>query len=257
MRTTEAINIIESVLRDLIREVIGEAWQTHPKIDMQKLVQQQSEDKNRRPGTIGTPPLIEYLEFWHLSAIINDNWAEFKPALEAQKRFTLDMDRLANFRNPTMHSRELLEHEEHLVLGITGQLRVQITKYRSEKGKDEMYYPNIVHVEDATHGQILNDGLKSAATLRPGDKLTYRCSATDPQGRPLQWKLRVSKSDHSLPVVDEAEGDDVELSWTVSDDNVMDNVTARIELSSNGLYHREGVLDDSSHICYTVHPPLT
>jgi hypothetical protein len=256
MRHVDAINIIETVLRDLVHEVIGDDWQNQPQINTAELGKKRRSDTRKRAERIGQPPLIKYLEFSQLQGIIAHEWARFEPALGPQAHFDLDMARLHAFRNPSMHSRELLEHEEHLVSGLTGRMRVQITKYRSEQGPDLNYYPRIDRIDDATTGETLSDGHRSAAILRPGDKLTFRCSGTDPQGRALTWSLKTLNSDNSWPTVAEAEGDNVELTWDITTNNVREEASATFFLKSDGEYHRQGPHDESFIVYYSVQPPL-
>ncbi|MBY6352039.1 hypothetical protein [Rhodococcoides corynebacterioides] len=256
MRHVDAIHITETVLRDLIQEVIGDDWKIQPQIDVAGLEKKRRSDIQKRPELIGTPPLIKYLEFSQLQKIIANEWPRFEPAVGPQDHFDLDMARLHAYRNPSMHSRELLEHEEHLVHGLTGRMRVQITKYRSEQGPDMNYYPRIERIEDTTHGVTLSSGHRSTAILRPGDKLTFRCSATDPQGRTLTWALKILESDNSWPTVDEATGDNVELVWNVTTSNVREEASATFFLQSDGEYHRHGPHDDDRIVFYSVKPPL-
>ncbi|MGN7132531.1 hypothetical protein ACTHQY_04565 [Rhodococcoides corynebacterioides] len=224
-------------------------------INTADLEKKRRSDSRKRPERIGEAPLIEFLEFSQLKGIIVHEWQRFEDALGNQEAFELDMTRLHGFRNPKMHSRELLVYEEDLVNGITGRMRAQIAKYRSEQGPDMNYYPTIDRIIDATFAETLTDGLKSSVTLRPGDKVTFRCSATDPNGRPFRWELRVSKAAGQQPTVDEADGNDVELTWEVQDEHVKDGNSASIKLIGSGNYHRNGFYDDSFHIYYDVHPP--
>ena len=260
MHSTEAINLAEQVLRDLITEVIGNSWDDHEKIDRQDLEQKRDADRAGRPGLIGDPPLIQYLEFWHLSAIINTHWDRFKQVLENKKRFSLDMARLESFRNTSMHSRDLLPHEAHLVLGIVGQIRVQIAQYRSEQGPDMNYYPKITLIQDGTYGTTLVDGQTVDVPLRPGDTFTFRCSGTDPQNRTLHWTLRTPHPmvGAATPMRETAaqQGADVELTWIVTVNHVMESTTVWIDMSSDGPYHRHGSYDDRHTFNFSVLPPI-
>lgn len=66
MQPTEAINLVEVVLRDLIREVIGDSWQSDPSIDVQKLEGKREEERAKRRGVLVSDDLLAFTEFTQL-----------------------------------------------------------------------------------------------------------------------------------------------------------------------------------------------
>lgn len=254
MDSGEAINLLEVVLRDLIREVMGEGWLDY--VDVNKLEGKRSAEAAKRRGIIATDDLIAYTEFFELKSIVLGNWALFEPALSKRKYFETYMDRLEGLRNSVMHSRTLLPFEEQLVQGIVGEIRNLVTIYRSTQGPDMKYYPQITEIVDS-HGLRLTPDRETGITLRPGQLVTFRCSASDPHGRELSWKLTVPSRDHHREKVrSRATGDEVTLTWHVEEGDVRERSWIVIYLASTGPFHRHGFCDDSMEACYTVDPPL-
>lgn len=257
MRATESINLIEQVLRDLIREIMGESWQQHPGLNLAKLEEKRDADGASRRGVVGGDDIINFLEFYHLQAIIEKNWHRFEPALGKKKYFTAYMDRLEGLRNPAMHSRDLLPFEEQLVLGITGELRNLVTIFRSEQGPDMNYYPEITQIVDITHGVTLPaSGGNIDITLRPGDVVEFRCVATDPQARPIHWQLDVMISTGGVETIATATGDEVIMTWPVAENNVREAAVVAFSMTGDGKYHRHGHRDAFHGVHYRVDPPL-
>lgn len=258
MQPTEAINLVEKVLRDLIREVMGDEWRNHPSLDIARLEEKRADDQAKRRGVVGTDDLIEFLEFFHLRDIIHKNWPQFEGALGKKKYFTVYMDRLEGFRNPAMHSRDLLPFEVSLVHGIVGEINNLVTIYRSQKGPDMNYYPEVLRIRDETHGfdHKQRNALSSEVILRPGNRVEFRCSARDPQGRELRWFLYTLTPSRSANMRDQAVGDDVTLVWDGEPHDVQALNSAIITVESDGKYHRLGNHDDRWELPYRVDPEL-
>ncbi|WP_280831537.1 hypothetical protein [Mycolicibacterium frederiksbergense] len=255
MHPTEAINLAERVLRELIREIKGDDWKSHPTIDVQQLEQKRGDDLRKRRGVFGTDDLINFLEFYHLRDIIEKNWSQFEAALGKKKYFTVYMDRLEGFRNPVMHSRELRPFEVQLVHGIVGEIMNLVTEWRSVKGPDMTYYPLITQVTDS-FGNVLESGHHTGVKLRPGQEVTFRCVGTDPQARELSWELRAISKGGSMIMVDAEKGNDVTLTWHVEEQHVREGAYINIQMSSDGDYHRDGEIDAQFTSRYDVLPPL-
>jgi hypothetical protein len=255
MRPTEAINVVETVLRDLIREVIGDAWQSDPSINLQKLEENKANEIGGRRGAIVSNDLLDFAEFLQVRSIIDNQWNHFAQVLKNRDYFNQCMSRLGVFRNPSMHSRDLLPFEEALVIGMTGEIRNLVTKWRSTKGPDMKYYPEITLITDSL-GNRLSSGQHTGSKLRPGQTISFKCIGTDPEGRELSWELRVTSKGGSMIMLDGAKGDDVTLTWHVEEQHVRDGAYINIQMSSSGKYHRDGEIDAQFTSRYDVLPPL-
>lgn len=108
---TEAINLLEKLLRDVVRTVLGDDWKKVIGIDLARVEEKRTEDLAKRRGTLGSGDLLDYTEFTQLQSLLLDNWTMFAPALGKKKYVEAYLDRLAGFRNPAMHSRDLAPFE--------------------------------------------------------------------------------------------------------------------------------------------------
>jgi hypothetical protein len=253
---TEAINLVEVVLRDLVRLVLGDAWTQSRRVDLSALEAKRAEDKAKRRGTAVNEDLLAYTEFIQLQQIILDDWDKFTPALGKQKYIAAYFDRLNAFRNPAMHSRPLREFERDLVNGIVGELRNLVVIYRTERGPDMEYYPKIEQVTDS-FGNNPSRGsgdLEIRARLKVGDIVTFSCRAWDSQDRDITWQLAEGIGNHNILAV--AAGSEVTLEFKVTREIVQERMLARITITSDGQYHRYLYWDDSCDFYYAVDPPL-
>jgi hypothetical protein len=252
---TEAINLVEQLLRDLVRIVLGDNWKTQRVINLADLERKRTEDVSKRRGSIVSDDLLAYTEFYQLKAIILDNWNAFAPALGKQKYISVYLDRLEGFRNPAMHSRTLLPFERHLVEGIVGELRNLMTIYRSTKGPDMEYYPRIELVRDSfgrTWTEKDSSPTQQPIRLQVGQVVEFECHGEDPQGRELTWRLTRNFMD---TVLASAAGADAVLIWTVDESDVRESYIALITLHSSGRYHRHDSFDELAAFNFQVSPP--
>jgi len=256
VQSIEAINLVEVVLRELIREVIGEDWQSIGDVDLDRLRGALKNETDRRRGAIVPTDLLDFADFVLLQLIIDQKWEHFGPVLKSRKNFKVYMDRLGAFRNTAMHSRVLLTFEEALVTGMTGEIRNQVTIWRSEQGPDMKYFPEIVSVTDS-FGMQLRNGKVTETILRPGQTVTFRCAGTDPHGRLLRWELRVVSRGGSMIMEDARKGDEVTLTWEVVDNHIRENADIWITMWSDSPHHRHGEYDERYHLHYHALPPVT
>jgi hypothetical protein len=254
----EAINLVERVLRDLVRTVLGDGWKSHASVDLAKLEAKRTEDSAKRRGSIVSSDLLEYIEFYQLKEIIVGQWEAFAPALGKRKYVDVYLDRLDGFRNPAMHSRPLLTFERQLIEGIVGEFRNLVTIYRSTQGPDMKYYPEIEEIIDSFGRVKTNEEREGKMDREPlvvniGDVITFQVKATDPQGRTLHWELFTGmQSDRSI-----ATGSEATLIWKVQSNDVREKVTVQIWVKSDGEHHRYGPrgYDDFMDFYFSVPPP--
>lgn len=254
MEPTEAINLVEVVLRDLVRLVLGDAWIQSRRVDIDKLDEKRREDIAKRRGTAVNDDLLAYTEFTQLQQIILDDWDKFSPALGKKKYIEVYFDRLNGFRNPAMHSRSLLEFERDLVNGIVGELRNLVVIYRSTRGPDNEFYPKIEQVTDS-FGNNPNVGLDVAPKqrLKVGDVVKFECKGLDPQDRNLIWQMREGIGFYNI--LAEAQGSEVTLELTITGELVQEQLRVTITMTSDGQYHRNRFWDEDCVFHYAVDPP--
>src|SRR5450759_2642292 len=108
MEPSEAISVVESVLRQAIRQVLGDPWSDGTGIVLSVLVDRRKEEGKRRSGVVVEEDLLAYTHLWDLEKVVLHRWGLFKPIFQDQTRFKVYMGRLEDFRNAPMHSRTLL-----------------------------------------------------------------------------------------------------------------------------------------------------
>lgn len=253
MDPTEAINLVEVVLRDLVRLVLGGTWTQSRRVDIETLEAKRREDAAKRRGTIVNDDLLAYTEFTQLQQIILDDWEKFSAALGKKKYIEAYFDRLNGFRNPAMHSRKLLEFERDLVNGIVGELRNLVVLYRSTLGPDRTYYPKIEQVVDSFGGHPGNSLSDPGVRLKVGDVIRFECRGLDPQGRTLTWTVTVLMR---TEVLAQSEGSEALLEFSITEGMVGESLQVLVMLTSDGKYHRYGFYDDFCVFKYAVDPPM-
>lgn len=264
MNPYEAVRLVELDLRQLVRVVLGSSWveaaREYGAVDETRLEAKVADERGRRPATVVSTDLLDYTEFTQLQTLILDGrWDAFAPALGKKKHIETYLSKIAGFRNPTMHARSLLPFEEHLVLGISGELRNRIAIYRNSQEESSMYYPVVDSITDNfgnTHDGVTDLITQTGVRLEVGETVTFNCRATDPEGRELHWRLNNNAAGHSE--ADEAVGSEVVLSYTFTRADVGERVPLLMTMRSSGEFHRQPGsrgTDATAMFHYAVNPP--
>lgn len=203
---------------------------------------------------------LYYSEFYDLVQIIRKNWDKgFKDCFGDRKRFDVYMDRLSAFRNPDAHSRALLPFEEHLVLGMAGELRQEITIYLSKGagGLEREHFPRIEEVTDSFGNRFpggRSEAVDTDLTLRVGDSVVFRGRAWDPDGDVSRWEIRLIPAG-MMPIT--LAGAEFEWVWNVENVHVAERLMVEFWLISPKPYHKNGVHDGRVVFLYKVMPPYS
>lgn len=259
MEAPEAINNLETVLRDLISQVMadkfGSNWigQCGTTDKIQKWQQRQVEEAKKRDGLVPEVRLLSFADFTDLLPIVKKHWSLFKQCLGDKKVFEVYMGRLEDFRNAPMHSRHLVKFEQDLVQGMTGEIRNKITLYQTNIKAADRYFPRIEFVRDS-FGRTAKDGeiVPPDITVHPGDEITFECSGWDPEDLPLAWILVVK----GLRLPSETDKHTCTVVWQVQETDIGEGSFVRIELCSHRPWHRNSDPghDGVVHFRYTVLP---
>jgi SAV2148-like HEPN len=252
----EAINSLEASLRGLIQDVLGDKWMDNAGVSTEILEQRRTEEAARRKGAAVEQNLLAYTHIYELRKIMEKNWEKFKPVFDERKRLDVYMDRIEDFRNAPMHSRQLLPFERDLLSGIVGEIRNVTTIFRSQQGPDRRYYPVVESIVDSL-GTEMNlgsevVGMHTGIRLQVGDRVTFSCRAWDAQDREVSWSLYRSIGREQIS---HSTGNEATLELLVTDAYVGENLGLDIEMSSNGKYHRYYMCDFAYHVIYAVDPP--
>jgi len=268
MALDNSINALENSLRDLIERVLGERygeqWADHLGITPERRAEwerRRDEERKKRTAGVIDERLLYYADFTDLFAIIKKNWdPDFLACFGDQTELRVYMEKLADLRNPDAHSRSLLEVEEHLIAGMTGELRQKITIFLSKGGggPEPEQFARIEEVVDSfgnrVTGAVSGEKLYSAGLiLRPGDRLVFRGQAWDPEESPLRWRLFFAAARGSL----ELSGHAFEHEWPITEADIGEDSYVSFSLVSERPFVRLGQhqADDIATLMYRVLPP--
>ena len=162
-----------------------------PQERVEKWVEKLEAEKKKQRFSTCDPRLIYYSDFYDLGNILKKNWEIFCVAFGEKREIEVFLGLLENYRNSNAHGRELLTYQKHLAIGMSGEIRNRITKFRSMEETGESYFPRIESVHD-NYGNSwkIGDGtVRTGSTLRVGDLIEFVVSATDPEGEQINYRL--------------------------------------------------------------------
>jgi hypothetical protein len=267
---SSALESCETALRQLLVHVLaekyGSEWMTKVFNERQLKTfaeRREYEQKKRTPRGVAvvSDALIDYTQFFDLLALAEKNWELLVPALGKKADTLALLRRIDDLRNSVAHNRALLPFEEDLVAGIAGEIRNRVTIYMSSQDETGDLYARIEEVSDSFGNRLdgvatleaSHPSVATGLTLSVGQIVTFRCRASDPQGRRLTWRLDTSYA-HDRSVV--IEGDDVELRWEVTDEHVSSQTNVYVKVIAESRYHRwEQTYDGQAVFLYRVDPP--
>jgi hypothetical protein len=260
MDVTQALKDTENSLRDFIADVLrkkfGEAWVEKCGVSDDRIDQWKArkvvEEKRQESGVV-EERLIYYADFYDLKTILEKHWSgEFSDAFGELKTMRVLLSELEKLRNPDAHRRELLPHQKHLALGIAGEIRTRLIRYRSKQETSEDYFPRLESVRDSlgniwTFGE---GGKKTGTTLRVGDLVEYVITASDPLGATLEYNISVGGNDLGMW----QESNTLEI--TIVDYHVGRDVGITFYIRSPRQFHATPYgFDDRIHLFYDILPP--
>jgi hypothetical protein len=270
MDIEDSINAAENALRDLVEALLrmkhGDSWFDKLGLTRHRVstwTERREEEQKRRPGGEVEERLLYYSEFHDVVEIVLKNWdGGFKDCFLNKKRFEVYTERLSTFRNPDAHSRSLFPFEEQLVLGMTGELRQDITLFlsRGGGGPEPEHFARIESVSDSFGGRAVGTSTSavggihsSSVVLREGDVVSFKGSAWDPEGGELEWQVALM---HRIPTIVDIDfsGDEMRWDWRIETRDIGENVALMFIVVSPRPYRRKGVGDDTAQFHYRVLP---
>ena len=204
MDITQSLKDAENSLRDFISSVLSQShgtdWVDKCGVSLERLAiwkeRKVSEEKRQESGVVDER-LIYYADFYDLKTIMKKHWSgEFSKALGDWKTFEVWLTELEKLRDPDAHRRELLPHQQNLAIGISGEIRSKIVRYRSRRETIDDCFPKIESARDNL-GNIWVPGNKTGQivftemTLRPGDSINYIVTARDPEDLTLEYGIDI------------------------------------------------------------------
>lgn len=257
----DEVRAAERALRECITWVLsnqyGRNWlsQTGLKSErIQELEARRIEEGKRRPTVAPSDNLLDYTELHELQDIITHNtrWHLFKGIFYDRKRFQVWMECLASYRNPTMHSRDLVPHEQMLLRGVAGEVRALVTKARVDADELDHHFARIESVRDS-FGYVATENterVRTGVVVRPGDMVAFSCEGFDPTGANLDWWWDDGHEPSSLEYV----ADSSVIEWHVEERHVAGRFYFSIFLLADRPYHRHGWHDGHVAFEYRVLP---
>jgi hypothetical protein len=258
MDLTQALKDAENSLRDFIantlRNKFGNEWIEKCGVSEDRIEnwrkRKEVEDKRQETGVV-EERLLYYADFYDLKTILKKHWNEFTVALGDWKTMEVWLSELEKLRDPDAHRRELLPHQKHLALGISGEIRTRLVKYRSKHETSEDFFPRIESARDNL-GNIYTYGnsktILTEMTIRTGDTLDFSITASDPLGENLQYRISIDDEDWGVWQ------DNNTFSVTFSEANIGANILIQLSVKSQREYHASKYFDDIVRFFYTVLP---
>ena len=267
---SSALESCETALRQLLVQVLAEKYASEwiTKVFNEKQLKtfaerREYEQKKRtsRGVAVVSDALIDYTQFFDLMTLADKNWELVAPALGKKADTLALLRRIEDLRNSVAHNRTLLPFEEDLVAGIAGEVRNRVTIYMSTQDETGDYYARIEEVSDSFGNRLdgvatlrgSHPSVNTGVVLSVGQTVTFRCRGSDPQGRTLTWHFSTYPAgDRTLVVT----GDEVELPWEVTAEQVSSQTSVWLKLTAESRYHRwAGGFDGFAGFNYRVDPP--
>ena len=262
MDPTQELKDTENALRDFIALVLGSAfgpgWAEKSGVSLERLQRWQErktvEEKRQISGVVDER-IIYYADFYDLRTILKKHWQLFSVALGDWKSMDVWLSELERLRDPDAHRRELLPHQVHMILGIGGEIRTRIVKYRSKQETEADYFPRIESARDNlgniwVPGEQRGISIHTNNKLRPGDKLDFVITATDPLGEKLRYGIGVGFPGS----VDWGESSTFQV--LITKEHISSSFQIGLYIASSREYHAQSSWDQFVLFNYSVLPPM-
>lgn len=188
MDATQALKDAENSLRDFIFQILEgkykeewllRCWASEKRIS--EWEERRNEERTKFWKTTAIDErLLYYADFRDLSEIMKENWSLFSDAFWEHKKFKPYLDMLWGLRNPDAHRRELFPHQKSLIIGIAGEIRTMIVRYRNKNENINDYFPRLECVRENLWRIWLPNDLSSEdkeISVRVGDAAQFLTSS--------------------------------------------------------------------------------
>lgn len=262
MDVTQGLKNAENSLRDFIAFVLNESlgidWEEKCGVSserIEKWKQRKEVEKKRQRSGLVDERLIYYADFYDLKTILKKNWQHFHKAFGEFKTFEVWLIELEKLRDPDAHRRELLPHQVNLILGVSGEIRTKIVRYRSSLETSEAYYPRIEFAADNL-GNSWKPGqdyfVRTGLILRPGELLEHIVTASDPLEGKISYQCRYKQGS---PGGGEDWGEQNAFSHEITTFDIGKLFFVTIKVKSDREFHARGTYDCDIMFTYEVLPP--
>lgn len=245
----------EMILKDFISVIVsekwGENWINESGLSEERIQEilalKHQNEKELNPMTTENR-LLNYCSFKDLGIILSTHWNdEFERAFGNKNALVTYLNTLYKFNNPDAYNRPLLSFEKHLILGVTGTIRNNISVYRSWKEIGKEGFPQIESVTD-NYANLWTMGapkkLKTQLSLRVGDLLEFVIAASDPLDEDLDYRIFPNKWQSNNI-----------LQYEIKKEDVGKDITFQIGIKSRRKHHAYPLgYDDRITFEYTILP---
>lgn len=253
----------ENALRDFIatalKDFFGDDWISKCGVTLERTKhwrdRKEIEQKKQSAGTT-EERLLYYADFYDIQTIIRKNWANIFSKVFFSgdlKKMEVYLSIMENFRDIDAHRRELLSYQKYLILGIVGEIRSSIIKYRSKKETSEDCFPRIESVRDSLgniwtpESKKLKELYNTNKILHPGDEIEFVITASDPEDCPLDFGISI----HNLNIKWQKENI---FLIKIEKEHISSQFLIGLYIKSLREYHANIGHDDYSRFTYTVLP---
>jgi hypothetical protein len=264
MDVTQALKDTENSLRDFIASELekkfGNDWPEKCGLladRIEKWKERKAVEAKRQVAGAVDERLIYYADFYDLKTLLHKNWSgPFSEALGDWKTMEVWLSELEKLRDPDAHRRELMPHQKHLALGIAGEIRTRLVRYRSKQETGEDYFPRIEIARD-NYGNVYpqsSGSVKAKTILRPGDTLEFVVTASDPMGEELEYAIGFGSSELSFHMPMTWQNDNL-LVLSITDKFIGRDILIAPVIRSHRPYHASTSCDDMAGFTYDILPP--
>lgn len=207
-------------------------------------------ESERRGAGIHEERILYYSNFYDLEQIVLESWPLYEPVFKHREQTQVFLQKLRELRNPDAHRRELTDAEKSLIVGMSGELRTQITRYLAERDSPDEYFPKMEMLRDSLGNSF--GGLKRPV-VRVGAIIEFIAEAWDPFGAALEYRWTVHP-DHPETVEEWSLNN--RFTWRVQSNQVANPAWVNVEMRGPREPHAEGHRDAGWSIAYTVLPAV-
>jgi hypothetical protein len=247
-------NSIRDFIEYVLRQKYGRGWIDRLEITPERVArwtERKETESKRLSGEELEDRLLYYSDFYDLRTIIKKHWQDgFAEAFGKLKVVEVLLGEMEKLRDPNAHRRELREHQKHLIAGVSGELRIQMMKYRGKREDADKYFPVLEAVSDSLGNKVSNPSyaqtLQSQHPVRVGDEVEIRAFSTDPLGDDLEFSIaRIGQKDWSETNC---------RTIVFREDDIGRTCDIQVMIRSSRSYHAYSHFDDYVQFRYAVLP---
>ena len=201
MDATQALRDTENALRDFIADCLekafGSGWEDQLGVKPEKIEKwkaRREDERIKMRGVAIEERLLYYSDFYDIATILRKHWSHFQDALIEIKSVEMWLSELERYRDSDAHRRELFPYQKYLILGISGEIRARLVRFRSKMDDIDSHFPRIESARDSLGASwILGKSVAPSepATVRVGDTIEFVVAATDPMGEHIEYGYRL------------------------------------------------------------------